>query len=327
MKDTYIIISRMVKLAVSLNKKHLFAFFVINILKLYFPIAIMLNTQFIVNNIQKGTPFSSNAFIGSIVLFSLLNIFLELFNNLNGYISSRYSDILNFKFSKLQLEKINRQPLESFEDPKFYDLIQRAEQAAGIYPFQIIMTFANIFSMLLASISYILILAAWKWWTIILIFVFPLISSIKTIRLSKDEYQTMYNRTNYERKSWYYANLLNKDEYVKETRLFALESKFLNKFIKLREIFLEEKKKMYRRRNIFTFLISFVSILTTTIILCNLFYEASIGKLLIGSLMTYINSISSLKTNFSNIINSIFAIHQLGLILKKEVYWNILHEL
>lgn len=316
MKETYTTLKRIMVLAFSLEKKHLILFLIINTLKLYFPIAIMLNTQIIVNKIQKGTSFFSYDFILAIAIFPVLNIALELFNTLSGYISSRYSDILNFKFSKLQLDHINRQSLESFEDPEFYDLIQRAEQAAGTYPFQISMTFVNIFSMLLSSISYVYILLMWKWWTIILIFIFPLISSIKMIRVSRDEYKTMYNRTHFERKSWYYANLLNKDEYIKETRLFSLEKNFLNKFVELRMTFLDENKKMYKRRSLFTFVISFVSIITTTVILVTVFFEASIGKILIGSLMTYINSISSLKSNFTNIINSFFSLHQQSLYAK-----------
>ncbi|MBC1385548.1 ABC transporter ATP-binding protein [Listeria innocua] len=316
MKETYITLKRIMALAFSLEKKHLILFLIINTLKLYFPIAIMLNTQIIVNKIQKGTSFFSYDFMLAIAIFPVLNIALELFNTLSGYISSRYSDILNFKFSKLQLDHINKQSLESFEDPEFYDLIQRAEQAAGTYPFQISMTFVNVFSMLLSSISYVYILLMWKWWTIILIFIFPLISSIKMIRVSRDEYKTMYNRTHFERKSWYYANLLNKDEYIKETRLFSLEKNFLNKFVELRMTFLDENRKMYKRRSLFTFVISFVSILTTTVILVTVFFEASIGKILIGSLMTYINSISSLKSNFTNIINSFFSLHQQSLYAK-----------
>ncbi|EGO8651919.1 ABC transporter ATP-binding protein, partial [Enterococcus faecalis] len=270
----------------------------------------------IVNNIQTGIPFHSPEFFSLIILFPILNVFSELFNNLNTYLSSRYSDILNFKFSELQLKSVFKHSLEDFENPEFYDLIQRAEQAGGVYPFQIIMTMVSVSSILLTSISYIIILLRWKWWTIILLFLFPFISSIKTLRLSKDEFTIMYSRTNLERKSWYYANLLNKDEFFKETTLYSLGNNFLEEFTNLRKKFINENKKMYRRRNKFTFLVSFITIFTTSIILCIVFYEASVGIILIGSLMTYVNSISTLKNNFSSIINSFFSLHQQSLYAK-----------
>ncbi|EHK9982106.1 ATP-binding cassette, subfamily B, bacterial NisT [Enterococcus sp. DIV2349] len=316
MKKTYFIVKRIIELSITLDKKHLISFFLVNIIKLIFPLLIMINTQTIVNNIQTGIPFHSPEFFSLIILFPILNVFSELFNNLNTYLSSRYSDILNFKFSELQLKSVFKHSLEDFENPEFYDLIQRAEQAGGVYPFQIIMTMVSVSSILLTSISYIIILLRWKWWTIILLFLFPFISSIKTLRLSKDEFTIMYSRTNLERKSWYYANLLNKDEFFKETTLYSLGNNFLEEFTNLRKKFINENKKMYRRRNKFTFLVSFITIFTTSIILCIVFYEASVGIILIGSLMTYVNSISTLKNNFSSIINSFFSLHQQSLYAK-----------
>ncbi|MED0785546.1 ABC transporter ATP-binding protein [Bacillus paranthracis] len=304
------VIKKIIGLSWSLDKKHFIFLLVLSLLNVLIPILSMLNTQYIVNGIQLGISFNSLGFLVPLVCLMLINISAELISSAMNYSSLRYKDILDFKFSQLILTKVNKQSLSRFEDPKFYDLLQRAEQAGGVYPNNIMNNIISLIVQTISSIGYILILISWKWWTILIILIFPLLSSFQVSRISSDEYKLLYNRTTYERKSWYFAHLLNKDINVKETRLFSLEKFFLGKFEKIREKFIRENRIMYRRRSIYTFFIQFISILSSMLILCVLFFEASLGEILIGSLMTYINSISSVKSNFGSIIATLFKLHQ-----------------
>lgn len=301
---------KIISLSLKLDKKHFFTLFFLSLMNVMVPIVGMLNTQEIVNNIQRKTIFTSIQFLFPLILFPIISILSELVSSGMNYLSLRYTDILDYRFSQLILKKVNKQNLSQFENPEFYDLLQRAEQAGGVYPNNIMNNIISLTVQLISSISYILILINWKWWTILIILLFPLLSSFQVSRISKEEYQLLYNRTIFERKSWYYAHLLNKDINIKETRLFGLENYFLEKFEGIRETFIKENKKMYRRRSLYTFFIQSISIISSSFVLLMLFFEASIGKILIGSLMTYINSISSIKSNFGTIIATFFKLEQ-----------------
>lgn len=303
------VLNAMIKLTIKIDKKHVVGIFIFSLLSLIIPIFGLFNTQFIMNSIQSGIDFYSASFIISLILFPIISLVTEINSRLLSYISMRYNDIIDYKFSCLILEKVHTQGLKEFENPEFYDLLQRAEEAGGIYPYSIMSGLISIITLIISSFSYIAILFAWKSWTVLFLLVFPFLSSIQIISISKNEYKILFNRTTIERKSWYYAHLQNKDVNIKETILFSLNNYFFNKFKEIREHFLVENKKMYIKRNVTTTLIQAISIISTMVILYMIFYEASMGIILIGSLMTYISTVSNLKTNFNNIASAVFKLH------------------
>ncbi|MGX7418833.1 ATP-binding cassette domain-containing protein [Carnobacterium gallinarum] len=270
----------------------------------------MLNTQNIINSIQKSITFFNPKLLIPIIIFPILTILSQIFQSLLTYNSARLNDTLDYKISFRTLKVITNEKLTSFEDPNFYDLIQRAEQSGGTYPFSIATGIVALLTQSLALVSYIFILINWKWWTIFVIVLFPLLSSLQIMKISKNEFELFQKRTNVERLSWYYANLLNKDGNIKETKLFGLEKYFLNKFNEIREAFFIENQKLNLRRESYTLSINFISIICTALVLTIIFYEASIGLILLGSLMTYINSVTNVKTTFNSIVSLIFKIHQ-----------------
>lgn len=270
----------------------------------------MINTQNIVNSLQSGEGFYNHRFLFSVALFPILTILTQTCLTLQTYSGARLKDIMDYKISLKSLTIISKEPLSSFENPTFYDTMQRAEQSGGIYPFSITAETIVLFSQALSLLSYIFILISWKWWTLLIIVLFPLLSSFQIKKINQNEYELFKSRTNLERKSWYYANLLNKDENIKETKLFGLEAKFLSQFITMRDQFLIENRNLLFKRNTYSLFMSFISITSTSVVLIIVFYEASLGLILLGSLMTYINSVGNIKTAFNTIVELLFKIHQ-----------------
>ncbi|MBO0439111.1 ABC transporter ATP-binding protein [Candidatus Enterococcus ikei] len=310
MRERLSILKQISESAYSVGEGYFILIIVTNILTIIFPIVSLFNTQNIINNIQLHVSFSTPQFFFPLLLMICLNILSSVTSQSAAYLMQRYKDILDYQFSKLILQKVNEQKLTDFENPVFYDLMQRAEQAGGVYPYSIMIGIISLTAQLFSSISYILILASWKWWTIFIMAIFPILSSIQIAKLSKSEHQILYNRSTIERKSWYYAHLLNKDENIKETRLYGLEAFFLSKFKNIRMNFIKENQEMYRKRNFFTLSFQIISILATAAVLLLLFYEASLGILLIGSLMTFISSISNTKESVNSIVTSVHKLYQ-----------------
>ncbi|MBO0444266.1 ABC transporter ATP-binding protein [Vagococcus fluvialis] len=306
-------------LAIKSAPLQLICFIISTFLSLFLPILSMLNTQNIINLLQTGSGFDNKKLLFSIIFFPIITIITQVVLSIQGYSTTRLKDIMDFKISLKSLTIISKEPLSSFEDPNFYDAMQRAEQSGGTHPFSITVGTISLISQMFSLLSYIFILISWKWWTLLVIAIFPLLSSLQISRINRSEYEIFKKRTNLERKSWYYANLLNKDENIKETKLYGLEEKFLSKFVKMREKFLEENRSLLLRRSMYSLIINFISIISTSIVLVMVFYEASLGIIMLGSLMTYINSIGSIKTSFNTIIELIFKLHQDSLYLENLI--------
>jgi len=84
----------------------------------------------------------------------------------------------------------------------------------------------------------------------------------------------------------------------------------MDKFISIREYFLDQNKDMYKKRTRTNFIIQLLSILSTTIIIFILFWDAFRGVILIGSVVAYINSITNVKDSFKKIFALAHELHQ-----------------
>lgn len=303
-------IKKILKVTFSFGRKKLIYIFLLSILSTLLPIISVFNTQMIINLIQVGTSFKEQILWFPLILFVVIGILSDGVESLKAYITGIYSDYLIFKFNEKILTVATKLELQDFENPDYYDLMQRAEVEASNRPFAIINSLMTIFFSLVTIFSYVLVLFLWKWWTIIIIIALPIVTSLHFKKISRAEHKVIVERTSLERKSWYLEDLLNKDTNVKEVKLFNLEEYLKNKYKLIREQFLIQNRMLLKKRGLYTYFFQGVSLISSNIIVIIAFLEATIGKILIGNLMTYINAITKVKENTVNVINTYFALHQ-----------------
>lgn len=162
-------IKKILKMTFSFGKKKLIYIFLLSILSTLLPIISVFNTQMIINLIQVGTSFKEQILWFPLILFVVIGIASDGVESLKAYITGIYSDYLIFKFNEKILTVATKLELQDFENPDYYDLMQRAEVEASSRPFAIINSLLTIFFSLVTIISYVLVLFFWKWWTIIII--------------------------------------------------------------------------------------------------------------------------------------------------------------
>ena len=159
-----------------------------------------------------------------------------------------------------------------------------------------------------------------------LIFGFIILACIATkyfTTISKNEYDVLTNRTKYERKSWYIAHLLIKDEYIKEIKLFNLSNYLLEQFSKLRDKFFDENVILLKKQFNFSQLYQISNYIVTFIIVCLAIYESSMGLVLVGTTMTYINTTSKIESAIQNLVSSFFIIYKDSLYVENiEKFFN-----
>ena len=143
------------------------------------------------------------------------------------------------------------------------------------------------------------------------------------IIISRNEYDVLTNRTKYERKSWYIAHLLIKDEYIKEVKLFNLSSYLFEQFSKLRNKFFDENIILLKKQLNFSQLYQIANYIITFMIVCLAIYESSIGIVLVGTTITYINTTSKIETAIQSLVSSFFSIYKDSLYIEKiEKFFN-----
>ncbi|WP_165437080.1 ABC transporter ATP-binding protein [Streptococcus ruminantium] len=318
LKQTLHTIDRIFKIIFAINIKYIFFLIILSLTNLTLSFLNLYNTQYIINTIQsKGTLTSSLLLF--IVAMPVISIAIEISSQTSSFLSMTYQDFLNYKFSTLILKKVRDHTLSDFENSSFYDLLQRAETAGGTYPYSIITTLISMISQIISIFTYAIIIFYWKPWALILLALFPVLSTFQLLELGNNEFKVINSRASLERKSWYYAYLQNKDVNIKETILYSLFTYFFDKFQEIRLLFIRENKNLALKRSITLSIIQILSILCSTVIIYTAIYDTVSGILLIGSLMTYISVTTNVKSSIHLIISSFFKIYNDSLYAKNII--------
>ncbi|OJT86919.1 lantibiotic ABC transporter ATP-binding protein, partial [Clostridioides difficile] len=127
----------------------------------------------------------------------------------------------------MMLEKSLTLSLKDFEDDNTYDMINRAQSQKG---FNITILSENLISIIresVSTLSLIVVLSQFQLWLIIVVIVIPVLKSLYSIKLGKEQYDVSVNRTWKERKAWYIDYLLSKGYAYKEIMVFRIGSKLI----------------------------------------------------------------------------------------------------
>lgn len=278
------------------------------VINVILPYITMINTQEIINRIQIGL--SIRLILKRLIIFLILGILYIISSNLYNFLILKYKEYLYLELNKKFLDNSLKFNLKDFENPEVYNIIQRAEQEIGIRPYNIIISLLSIISQSVNLISAFLILTKWHLTLIIGFILLASFASKYFISISKNEYDILMNRTNYERKSWYISHLLIKDEYIKEVRLFGLSKYLIQQFIELRSRFFKENLDVLKRQYIFSEIYQLMNYVISFFIIFLAIYESTQGILLVGTAMTYINTSSKIENAIQNIVSNIFGIYK-----------------
>ena len=278
------------------------------VINVILPYITMINTQEIINRIQIGL--SIRLILKRLIIFLILGILYIISSNLYNFLILKYKEYLYLELNKKFLDNSLKFNLKDFENPEVYNIIQRAEQEIGIRPYNIIISLLSIISQSVNLISAFLILTKWHLTLIIGFILLASFASKYFISISKNEYDILMNRTNYERKSWYISHLLIKDEYIKEVRLFGLSKYLIQQFIELRSRFFKENVDVLKRQYIFSEIYQLMNYVISFFIIFLAIYESTQGIILVGTAMTYINTSSKIENAIQNIVSNIFGIYK-----------------
>lgn len=305
------------KLLLNFKKSYLVYIFVLATVQGLVPFATMLVTQALINAIQIK---ASGAIITYILIWFALFSLLEIITNLLfAYYQNKYREYLYLVLNCKLLDETQNFKYIDFENSNTYDLIDRADQQIGVRPINIVIETTAAYTNVITIISSFLILVLWKPWTITGFLILPFMAFKYFKEISNTEYKTIYNRTKYERQSWYITYLLTKDIYIKEIRVFNLFTYLFHRFNKLRTAFYHQNLKLFKRKTIFSGIYQLIDFIFTIIVVLAAIKSAFGGEILVGNLMTYINTTSKLDNAVQSLTTSLFSIYQDSLYSKNII--------
>lgn len=290
------------------KKSYLIGLFILSILLGILPYISLLISQGLMNNLQIETG-NFQILLTLLIMYFVVTVCQLLISSLYSFLIAKYSDYLFTELNILFIDQCSLLSYQDYENPKTYDILTRAEQQIGVRPINMVKTALSIMTNTIGFISALLILSSWHLWTLIGFILLPIISYKYFVTINIKEYNTVTQRTNIERKSWYLSYLMIKDYYIKEVKSLNISDYLTRKYAEIKRYIFKQNITINKRKSIFTFLYQFMNTLFSLFVVVIALFEAFSGKILIGNFMTYVNTASKVESSITTLTNSFFSIY------------------
>jgi ATP-binding cassette subfamily B protein len=250
-----------------------------------------------------------------IILAALIVILTNLCQSLTELVNTAHSQkVTDYMQGIIQAKSIEAD-LEYYENAKYHDALQRAQQEAPYRPPQILNRLALVGQDGISLIAMIGLLVSLHWGIIGLLLAAAIPAVLVRIRFSRIIYNWQRRRTQLERQSAYLGWMLTGEQFAKEIRLFDLGSWFSQEYLGIRKKLYKERVGITARRSFAYFLAQATAGVMVFSVFAFIIYQTIQGVLLLGDLVLYYQALQRGQNNLKNLLTSLSGLYEDNLFL------------
>ncbi len=238
---------------------------------------------------------------------------------LQGATRELLGDSLQNRISRRILTKANELDLAQFEDPTSYDALQNAYREVGSRPLGVFTQIVALVQALVTLGSVSALMAQLGWAIVPLVLLASVPSVIISSRFGTEGYRMIRRQAADARRQNYLGQLLTNDQAVKEIRLFDFGGYLMERWQQYYLGFRQQLVSLIRRRSGWGLA---ASLLSTSMVGAATFLvlrRAAAGALTVGDFGLFIQGISQLQSQFSNLLSGFTGIYQ-NLLYMRNLY-------
>lgn len=266
-------------------------------------------TKLLINGIVGVSTGKGNNLMEILVIYAIINILIQIIQSINGYISTKQQLKIDYKMNMDVLEKCKELRLRDFEDSEIYNILSRAEMEGQV---KVYITYRNILTVItqIASIiSIAVVILSWNSYVFLLVFITPILSTIINTRIGYENYKMRMERMKEVRKTSYISYLLTNDIACKEVKTYNIGSYLIDIFSSLKKKIQSQDLHMVKRRTIWSIGLSLIEEVISLFVIFNVVKMATLGKILVGDTVAYIDSLSAIQSNVGMFLTSLSEIY------------------
>lgn len=265
-------------------------------------------TKLLINVLQFGVS-NPKKFLIMLALYGGINVGVSLIHNFQSYISEKHHLYVDNKLDVMCLEKCKRLNLKDFEDEHIYDIVNRATGMGRTKIYELYINILSLVQSIIAVLAIYVVIININSSLFFLILIVPIVSTGTNIFIGRKQYDLLKKRTSKNRKLSYINYLLTNNIAIKEILSYECHNYLIEKFKKINEDILTENNKFLKLRTVVNFILGFFEELVSIIIIICVVLMARAGNLLIGDMVAYINSLSTITENLKNLLLCISSIY------------------
>ena len=250
-----------------------------------------------------------------IILAGVAAIFDSFCQSLNELVNTAHSQKVTDYMQGIIHTKSVEADLEYYENAKYHDALQRAQQEAPYRPPQILNRLAQLGQNCISLVAMLGLLISLHWGIIGVLLVATIPAVFVKIEYSRTMYTWQRRRTQLQRQSMYLGWMLTNEQFAKETRLFDLGHWFSDEYDKIRKQLYQEKLKISTKRFVSFFLAQAFAGIIVFAVFAFIIYQTIQGILLLGDLVLYYQALQRGQTNLKATLASVSGLYEDNLFL------------
>lgn len=319
-KDKKLKSKRIINLILKTDKKFILISVISSLILSTIPLLSINLMQQIINLLQIGDKNIEKIFF-IVLLYLFVNLLLSVIETFLNYYNTKFGLKFNLYLDNLILNKASHLSLKDFENSDVYDKFNRAQEDINNKIILMINTLIKLITLLITTILYIVKFISFNILIIPFIIIVPAIKYFVTNKFNIKQYNIIRNRTNENRKAWYYSYLITNGDAFKELKINDLFSYFIKKYNTCISKFNKQDLTLEKERLIKISLLNLLEEFIDGILFTIIIFSGITKVILIGDVITYTKLIMNIKDNIKNILSS------LSILKQNSLYIDMLFEL
>lgn len=283
------------------------------------PLLTIYLTKLIIDTVTLGISNQSQDIFAEVlpllILAGAVTILTTLCNSLTELVDTAHAQKVTDYMQGIVHTKSVGADLEYYENARYHDVLQRAQQEAPYRPPQILLRLAGVGQNSISLLLMIGLLLSLHWSIVGILIVAAIPSVLVKSKYSRIIYNWQRRHTQLERQSAYLGWMLTADQYAKEVRLFDLGKVFGTKYLQIRKKLYRERLGIISRRSLAYFLAQATSGILVFGIFVYLIYQTTKGVFLLGDLVLYYQALQRGQNNLKLLSSNLTGLYEDNLFL------------
>ncbi len=240
----------------------------------------------------------------------LINVVTGLLQTLSNIVQQLLQELVSNRVQLMLMEKANTLDLSFFENSEFYDKLRQAQDGANFRPVTMISQTFDLGRTIITFLSMIFLLLQLAWWLAIIALLIPIPAFIADSRYGWIGYQRTRRQSPERRQMTYFNDIMTRDTYNKEIKLFNLGDFFIERYRFLATKFYNANKSVLVRRYLTGFSFQALSLLANAGIYLYVAVQAVNSQITIGDLTLYTQAAMQVGSSFQGILSGISSTYE-----------------
>jgi len=223
--------------------------------------------------------------------------------------------LMGQRVNVLILEKALKLDLRQFEDSEFYDKLTNARREASVRPLSLVSRTFGLVQSALSLITYGILLINFSVWAVVVLILAAMPVFIAETKFAGEAFRLFSWRAPETRQQNYLENLLAREDFVTEVKLYQLGEMLLGRYHDLFDQLYAEDRDLTLRRGLWGYLLSLVSTGAFYVAYAWIVLETVLGKISLGDMTLYLTVFRQGQSTFSNALTSIGGMYEDNLYL------------